>query len=101
MTTKTMKKLNSIVGSVLTLGKALKAIRLCDEISQGEFAKQLHVTQSYLSDLEHDRKEISPQKAAEFAKVLKQSEKQFVRLALQDILYRRGLKYEIQLHEAA
>lgn len=101
MTTKTMKKLNSITGSALTLGKALKAIRLCDEISQGDFAKQLHVTQSYLSDLEHDRKEISPKKAAEFAKILKHSEKQFIRLALQDILHRKGLNYDIELHEAA
>lgn len=101
MTTKTMKKLNTIIGNSLTLGKALKSIRLCEDISQCDFAKQLHVSQSYLSDLEHDRKEISPQKAAKFAKILKQSEKQFIRLALQDILHRKGLNYEIELHEAA
>lgn len=96
-----MQKLNAIVGGHLTLGRALRSLRLCEEISQSDFAKKLCVTQSYLSDLEHDRKEISPQKAAEFAKILKQSEKQFVRLTLQDLLRRKGLNYEIELHEAA
>lgn len=46
MITKTMSKLNSITGGELTLGKAIKAIRLCEEINQGDFAKTLEVTQS-------------------------------------------------------
>ncbi len=101
MTTKTMKCLNKIVGSQLTLGKAIRAVRMCDEISQGAFAKQLKVTQAYLSDLENDRKSVSPQKAAQIAQLLGQSEKQFIRLAIQDDLNRKGFHYEIEIHEAA
>jgi transcriptional regulator with XRE-family HTH domain len=101
MTTKAMKKMNAITGGPLTLGKAIRAIRLSEEITQGNFAFKLKVTQSYLSDLEHDRKEVSPQKAAEFAKILKQSEKQFIRLAVQDALHRKGLHYDIEIRDAA
>lgn len=101
MTTEAMKTLEKISGGSLTLGKALKAIRRSDDIKQGEFADILGVTQSYLSDLENDRKEVSPQKAVEFAVSLGQSKKQFIRLALQDALSRQGLHYEIDVHDAA
>lgn len=45
--------------------------------------------------------EVSPQKAAEFAKILRQSEKQFIRLAVQDALRRKGLNYDIEIRDAA
>jgi len=101
MTTKTMKTVEAITGGRLTLGKAIRAIRLSEGYKQGDFAKKLKVTQSYLSDLENDRKEVSSQKALEFARILKQSKKQFVRLALQDALHRQGIKYDVELRDAA
>src|SRR3990167_3882027 len=101
MITSTMKKLNKVTGGALTLGKAIRAIRLCDEIKQGDFAAMLKITQSYLSDLENDRKEVSPQKAENFEKFLRQSEKQFIRLAVQDALRRKGLNYDIEIRDAA
>ncbi len=100
MSTKAIKKL-SVMRGELTLGKAIRSIRLCDKIKQGDFAVLLNVTQSYLSDLENDRKEVSPQKAAAFANLLGYSEKQFIRLALQDSLRRKGFFYEINLRDAA
>ena len=100
MSTKAAKALKKMAGD-LTLGKALRAIRLSDEMSQGELAAMLEVTQSYLSDLEHDRKEVSPQKAVAFAEILGHSEKQFIRLAIQDSLRRKGLPYEVEIRDAA
>lgn len=97
MTTKTIATLEKITGGRLTLGKAIRAIRLSQDKKQGDFAKQLQVTQSYLSDLENDRKEVSSQKALGFARILKQ----FVRLALQDALHRQGIHYDIELSDAA
>ena len=101
MTTDAMNILNDITGSRLSLGKAIKSIRLSENIKQGEFASILGVTQSYLSDLENDRKEISPKQSAKFAKILNQSEKQFIRLSLQDSLFKQGFKYEIDIYNAA
>jgi len=101
MTTKTMASVEAITGSRLTLGKAIRAIRLCEGYKQGDFAKKLKVTQSYLSDLENDRKEVSSKKALEFACILKHSKKQFVRLAIQDTLHRQGIYYDIDIRDAA
>lgn len=100
MTIRATRRLHSMRGD-LTLGKAIKSIRLGEEAKQSDFADKLGVTQSYLSDIECDRKEVSPQKACELAKKLGYSKKQFIRLAIQDSLRRKGLHYEIELREAA
>lgn len=59
MSTKTMKTLNDTADGRLTLGKAIRSIRMSEEIKQCDFAKTLKVTQFYLSDIENDRKEVS------------------------------------------
>jgi len=79
-----VSKLNKISGTSESLGKTLKAIRLCEEMSQREFAEQLGVTVSYLSDLENNRKIVTPKTAYEYAEKLGYSTKEFIRLALQD-----------------
>lgn len=83
----------------LTLGEALKALRLSDEISQTEFAEKLGVSRQYLCDLEAGRKPVSVAKAAEFAKALKQSKEVFITLAIQDELERYKLPYIVSLAE--
>ena len=85
MSTKNLiTRLNKITGNDESLGKTLKAFRLCEEMTQKEFAQLLGVTVSYLGDLENNRKIASPRKAYEYAEKLGYSTKEFVRLALQD-----------------
>ena len=97
----TRKLLEEITGGPMTLGKAIRCTRECDEISQADFAKKLGVSKSYLSDLENNRKTVSLKKAAEFARILEDSEKFFVLLALRDMFKRQGLHYEVDLRDAA
>ncbi len=85
MNTKNLvERLNQLTGADESLGKTIKTIRLCDEMTQKQFADILGVTVSYLSDLENGRKIASPKKAYEYAETLGYSAKEFVRLALQD-----------------
>src|SRR3990167_2848336 len=70
----------------LTLGTAIRSIRLCEEKSQTAFAKKIKVSTQYLCDLEHNRKIISPKKAKKIAEILGYSPEQFVALAIQDSL---------------
>ncbi|MBI4374364.1 MAG: helix-turn-helix transcriptional regulator [Deltaproteobacteria bacterium] len=85
MTTKARKFLESKAGP-LTLGNLLMSIRRSDEISQTEFAKKLRISKSHLCDIEQDRKSISPERAARFARLLGYSKAQFIRLTLQGML---------------
>jgi len=97
MTEKTLKDLEKITGSKLTLGKFLWALRQADEISQVDFADKLSITRQHLCDIEHGRKAVSPKLAAKYAAILGHSKEQFIRLALQDLVDREGLNVQIEV----
>ena len=85
----------------LTLANLLISIRQGEEMSQVEFSKQLKVSRQYLCDVENGRRFVSPKAAAGFAKKLGYSPHQFVRLCLQDLVNRDGLKLRIAVEDAA
>jgi transcriptional regulator with XRE-family HTH domain len=95
------KKFLEKLSGELTLSSLLAAIRQGEDLSQVEFAKLLGVSRQYLCDIEHDRRMISPKAAAAFAKKLGYSPHQFVRLCLQDLVNRDGLKLIIDVQDAA
>lgn len=99
-TSETAMFLEELAGQ-LTLASLLAAIRQGEEMSQVEFAKLLKVSRQYLCDVEHGRRFISPKAAAAFAKKLGYSPQQFVRLCLQDLVNRDGLKLKIDVQNAA
>ncbi len=84
--------LASLIGKKPTLGDYLLALRQGEELSQVVFAEKLGISRQNLCDIEHNRRFISPKMAADFAKKLGYSSKQFVRLCLQDLLNREGLE---------
>lgn len=94
------KFLEKLAGK-LTLASLLIAIRQGEELSQVEFAKLLGISRQYLCDIEHGRRSISPKAASVFAKKLRYSPQQFVRLCLQDLVNREGLKLKIDVQDAA
>lgn len=83
-----------------TLGGLLWSLRMCDEISQAEFARQLGVSRSHLCDVEKGRKVVSPERAAAWAEVLGFPPHVFVKLALQEQLDRAGVKMTVEVEAA-
>jgi transcriptional regulator with XRE-family HTH domain len=98
---KSLELLESISKKKLTIGNFLYAIREGEELTQTAFAKQLKISRQYLCDIENGRRGVSPQMAFSFARRLGYSEKQFIRLALQDELDRQHLHFEVELKETA
>ncbi len=94
---KTLSDIEEITGGPFTLGRLLLAIRQSEEMSQVEFAELLEISKQQLCDIEHGRKSVSPQLAASYAQKLGYSEEQFIRLSLQDMLDRAGLKMVVAL----
>ena len=84
----------------LTLGSAIRSIRLCEEVSQTAFAKKLKISTQYLCDLEHNRKIISPKKAKKIAEILGFSPEQFVALAIQDSLNHDKIRMVVEIKAA-
>jgi transcriptional regulator with XRE-family HTH domain len=95
-----MRFLDKLVGSPITFGRLLEAIRLGEEVSQVEFAKKLGISKAQLCDLEKGRRFVSAERAARFAKILGHSEHRFVKLVLQDQLNHAGLKMRVEIGAA-
>jgi transcriptional regulator with XRE-family HTH domain len=95
--------MEAVTGGPLTLSALLRAIRIGEEMSQAEFALRLGISKSHICDIEKGRKHVSPMRAMEFARILKYSEQQFVRLALQDIVNQLNSKqaWKVDLKMAA
>jgi transcriptional regulator with XRE-family HTH domain len=100
-TKNTLNYLESIIGKKPTLGDFILAIRQGEEMTQVDFSKLLGISRHNLCDIEHNRRFISPKMAAQFANKLGYSEKQFVRLCLQDMLNREGLALLVDIENAA
>ena len=94
-----MAFLEELTGGPLTLGRALAAIRLGEEVSQTEFARILGISRSHLCDIEKGRKAVSPVRAEEFARILGYSETQLVRLSLEAQIVPLHKHYKIHVEE--
>lgn len=87
-----VKFLEKVAGGPLTFGRLLRSIRLGEEATLKDFAKTLKISIQHLSDIENDRRVVSPERAAKFGDLLGYSEAQFVELAVQDMLNHSGLE---------
>jgi transcriptional regulator with XRE-family HTH domain len=97
---KAMKFLDKAIGTPMSFGSNLEAIRLSDSESQVAFAKKLGISQAHLSQIEKGIKLVSPERATNFANILGYSAITFVELALQDQLKKANIKMKIHLEAA-
>lgn len=101
MTTKrnsrAVRLLEKAAGGPLTLHGLLAAIREGEGWSQTDMAERLGISRANLCDIEKGRKSVAPARAAQFARTLGYSEKQFVQLSLQEIVDEAGLRLHVNL----
>ena len=95
-----VKFLEKLTGGPLTFANMIESTRLSEELTMAQFSKKLGISVSHLNDIEKGRKAVSPERAAKFARTLGYSEKQYVRLALQDLVSQSGLKFTVDLEAA-
>lgn len=96
-----IKFLDSLRGGPLTFGDLIRSTRISDEISQADLARKMHMSRSHLCDIENNRRTVSLEKAALFAKVLGYSEQQFVGTVIEDQLRDAGMPFVVELKKAA
>src|SRR3990167_957766 len=101
MSTKKNKTLNALeatkdVWDKMTFGGLIRSLRMSDEISQVALAKKIRVSKQFLSDVEHNRKEVGISFAKKIAVVLGYSIEPFIELLIRDQLRRQRLKYIVE-----
>lgn len=87
----------------VSFGEMLSSVRYSDGFTQKDFAKKLKISQQDLCDIEKGRKNVSVERAVQFAELLNDSPEVFVEYVIQDQLYRAGLNCKIKVvpNEAA
>jgi len=82
---------------LLTFGNALSSYRKGEELNQKQFAKLLGISAQSLCDLEKERRIPTPGRAARIAKILKEPEAFWVKLALQDLLRKERIDLAVSV----
>jgi transcriptional regulator with XRE-family HTH domain len=95
-----IKDLENIVGN-RTISSFLCSWRKGQNMSQSDFAKLLGISRANLCDIERNRKGVSPERAAKFAKTLGYSVNILVEMALEEQLAAMGFKFKVTLGPAA
>lgn len=85
------------LGCSITLSKLLSELREKSGKSRIAFAGSLGISTKHLANIEDGKARVLPKHAAHYAQVLKQSEEQFIRLALQDMIDKDNLDYNVVL----
>ena len=69
-------------------------------VKRRDFAKRLSISKSHLNDIEKARKAVSRDRGARCAKILGYAEARLVKLALQGLVDRGGLKLSVDVKGA-
>ncbi len=84
-----------------SFGEFVRDIRECDEISQTELAKHMHVSRQFINAVEKDKAKISLAMAIKFARALGYPYEAFVEIFLNDLLRKSGIKKVVHLESKA
>ena len=85
----------------MTFGGLVRSLRMSDEISQVELSKRLGVSKQFLSDVEHNRKDVGMGFAKKVAEAMDYSIEPLIELLIKDQLKRQHLNYIIDLKKVA
>src|SRR5579862_9988912 len=80
-----------------SFGEFVKDIRECDEISQTELAKRMHVSRQFINAIEKDKANVSLEMAVKIARILGYPYEAFVEIFLNDMLRKSGTKKVVHL----
>lgn len=86
---------------VITLGRLMRSLRLCEELTVTAMAEKLGVSKQFLSAVENDRKQIGIEFIAAFAKILGTPSEPLLEIYFRDTLRKHGLNLQVKLSAAS
>lgn len=106
MNTKSHNPLNALdatkdIWSEMTFGGLVHSLRVSDEITQIDLAKRIGVSKQFLSDVEHNRKDVGIAFAKKVSESLGYSIEPLIELLIRDQLRRQHLDYIVELRHAS
>lgn len=84
-----------------SFGEFVRDIRECDELSQVELAKRMHVSRQFINAVEKDKAKVSLEMTLKIARALGYPYEAFVEVFLNDMLRKSGIKKIVHLESKA
>ena len=85
----------------MTFGGLVHSLRISDNVTQVELAKKIGVSKQFLSDVEHNRKDVGIAFAKKVSEALSYSIEPLIELLIRDQLRRQHLNYIVELKNAS
>ena len=85
----------------MTFGSLVRSLRLSDEITQVELAKRVGVSKQFLSDVEHDRKDVGISFAKKVSDALGYAVEPLIELLIREQLSKQNLNYIVELKKVS
>lgn len=85
----------------MTFGSLVRSLRLSDEITQVELAKRVGVSKQFLSDVEHDRKDVGINFAKKVSDALGYAVEPLIELLIREQLKKQQLNYIVELKKVS
>lgn len=106
MSTKSNNAVNALeatkdIWENMTFGGLVHSLRMSDEITQVDLAKKIGVSKQFLSDVEHNRKDVGISFAKKIADALEYSIEPLIELLIRDQLRKQHLNYIVELKKAS
>lgn len=89
------------IWDAMTFGGLVHSLRISDEITQVALAKKIGVSKQFLSDVEHNRRDVGISFAKKIAEALDYSIEPLIELLIRDQLRRQHLNYSVELKKAS
>lgn len=106
MSTKRNDSLNALeatkdIWNEMTFGGLVRSLRISDEITQVELANRVGVSKQFLSDVEHNRKDVGIAFVKKVSDALGYSIEPLIELLIRDQLRKQHLNYIVELKKAS
>ena len=85
----------------ITLGRLMRSLRLCEDITVTAMAEKLDVNKQFLSAVENDRKQIGIEFITAFAKILDTPAEPLLEIYFRDTLRKHGLNLQVKVSQAS
>ena len=85
----------------MTFGSLVRSLRLSDEVTQVELAKRVGVSKQFLSDVEHDRKDVGISFAKKVSDALSYAVEPLIELLIREQLKKQHLNYIVELKKVS
>lgn len=85
----------------ITLGRMMKSLRKCEDLTLSELAEKLGVNKQFLSAVEHGRKQVGIEFIKQFSRIVDTPANSLLEIYFRDMLRKHGLDLQVTVKKAS